>query len=915
MSAAPLIATKFHLPTFSADLVSRYQLFQRLDQGLNQPLTLISAPPGFGKTMLVSGWLHSRPKSDSLKIGWLSLDENDNETGVFWRYFIAAIQRACPQIGGTAQAMLAASSPPSNHTILGTLINELAELDASVLIVLDDYHLIQSQDIDENLTFFLDHLPSNVHLVLLTREDPPLGLARRRARQQMVEIRATDLRFDLHETKGFLNNTRKLSLTPEQIVTLDQRAEGWIAGLQMAALALQGRDANSFFESFSGDNRYIADYLIEEVLRHQSDEVRTFLLKTSILERMSASACAALIGNASSARKILDYLERANLFIVPLDNHREWYRYHHLFADLLRKWLKEKYSPEEIANLYTAASEWHESQNDIHAAVRYAHHIPDHARIVRLLEQNVVAFFARAELPQFFESARLLPVDMRKRSPFLCISVAWAGLTANRRLETAEWLTAVEHHFGISAESILDDPSLDPARRAALLEVLVVRLQLPSQRSASEQRAHIIAIRDQLNTLSPQQRCLLNPVSNLKPVISFNLGLIAHQLGETSLAARAYAECVSLSRETQNSTLFHLALGNTADIQFMQGQLRASRQTHEQALAEARSLGVDVSPVVSVSHAGLGSLYYEWNDLASAERYFNEGLPQARMWNHWESLLPIAFGRSRIKQRAGDIQSALSILDELDSPPFEHMTFSLEARSAYLRLRASDRASASAWLAAKVTAATLEPSPLNELALLDVARLMTALQRLNDSIALLQNIIRFSESGARTYRLIQAKILLAKAMALKGDTSQSIACLMEVLPLAMPEGYISTFVDEGETVRQLLSDSKSKVSSELRNYVERILMGFGVSENQVIKREAGDGRRPERVEGSDLSEREREILSLIAEGLSNQGISERLVISITTVKTHVGNIFNKLGVNSRTQAIARAEGLGLLPRR
>jgi len=902
-----LISTKFHVPSASAGLIPRPQLFQLLEQGLSQPLTLISAPPGFGKTMLVAGWIRSRVTDEQFNICWLSLDERDNESGTFWRYFVASIQHDQPKVGEMAQAMLASPALPDLSSILGALINELAALDGLLLIVLDDYHLIHSPDIHNNLSFFIDHLPDRVHLFLLTREDPPLALARRRARRQMVEVRATDLRFDIQETTAFMNQARGLALTPQQIKTLDERTEGWVAGLQMAALSLQGRDARAFFESFRGDDRYIADYLIEEVLQRQTAPVRDFLLKTSILERLSAPLCGALTGDPSAAHDYLGALERANLFIVPLDSHREWYRYHHLFADLLHQRLRETHTADEIAGLHRAASAWHESKGDIPAAVRHAHHIPDDARIMVLLEQSFGSFFTSNSLPQLFETARLIPPALRSISPALCCAVAWAGLATNHQLEVVTWLNAIETHFGIPAETAIIDPALERSVCAALLEVLVVRLQLPTQRTPDEQRAHILAIREQLNALPADQQCLLNVVFSLKPVIAFNLGLLAQQSGDITLASDAFGECLALSREQHNSTLFHLSIGQLASIQFVQGHLRSAHQTHEQALAEARRLGQILSPMVAISHAGLGWLHYEWNDLASAEHHFKEGLAQARLWNHWESLLSIALGRARLKQRAGDIGSALSILEELDSPPLEGMTLPLEAFAALLRARHADRDSASAWFAAKINPSSLTPNPTSEPFLLDVARLMAALDRPDDSIALIENVIHFAEAGGRTRTLIQAKAALANQLAAMGNHPEALACLMDALHVASPEGYISTFVDEGETIRQLLVEAKGRVPFELRTYVDQVLAGFSSGESRPAKRERGPA--------SDLSEREKEILTLIAEGLSNQQIAGRLVISVTTVKTHVGNIFNKLGVTSRTQALARADGLGLLPRR
>ncbi|NPV78551.1 MAG: AAA family ATPase [Anaerolineae bacterium] len=898
---APLIATKLHLPDVHADLIPRPQLHQQLEAGLQTPLILVSAPPGFGKSMLVASWLHAR--SSPLQAAWLSLDESDNAPDLFWRYFIATLQTVHAEMGITAQAMLAATGALDLPTVLTALINELAALQNPLLLVLDDYHLIQSSAIHENLRFLLDHLPANAHLALLTREDPPLGLARRRARRQMVEIRAADLRFDQSEATNFLNNTHKLALAPKQIETLEQRTEGWITGLQMAALSLQGRDPAQFFASFTGDDRYITDYLIEEVLQRQSEPVREFLLQTSILERLSAPLCATVTGNLN-ARDLLDVLERANLFLIPLDNRREWYRYHHLFAELLRQRLRETFPKEKIAGLHRAASGWYEIERDIAAAIRHARQVPDEIRARHLIERYSGVFFQQGALPQLVEMAEYIPPGERENLPRVCAAAAWASLATNQYDVVDGWLKAIERHFSLPASAALTAPDLGLAIRAAMLEVLVIRLHLPAYPPSA---AHLTALRKQLNALPPEQPCLFNISANLKPVIAYNQGLLAEIDGATALAASAFNETLTLSLERGNRFLYHLGRAHLASAQTALGQLHAARQTCVDGLAENAPLSA--SPYLSLLHACLGTLYYEWNDLAAAEQHFKAGLDLARLWNVWESRVPLMLGLARLLQRNGSFKVGLDLLEELRANSIESLALTIQAYTALLQFLNGNRAASVAWLATIPAESLLEPTPANEPAFLDVARLLIHLQRPAEAAALLEKLSILAHSGGRMHTFIQARAILVKALAGQGKTSVALNELLQILPLAAAEGYLSTFLDEGETLRLLFHEARSKIPpSELRTYVEEVLATFAPGEKLIVKGESGYGT-------PELSDREREILTLLAEGLSNQEIAERLVISITTVKTHVGNIFNKLGVTSRLQAVAHADGLGLLPRR
>lgn len=888
MTSPPLIATKFHIPPARTDVVPRPRLRTMLEAGSRGALTLVSAPPGFGKSTLVADWIHSREEAHP---AWLSLDESDDQPAIFWRYFIAALQRLRAGLGETAQAMLTAPQPPEIETILATLINELAAMNERFTLVIDDYHLIQSPDIHNNLNFFLDHQPANFHLMLLTREDPPLNLARRRARRQMTEIRAADLRFDPDEAAAFLHATMGLALTPEQVAALEHRTEGWIVGLQMAALSMRGRDPQAFFDSFAGDDRYIADYLIEETLNRQSEPVRDFLLRTSVLEKLSAPLCEAVLGKKPVE---LAELERANLFLVPLDNTRNWYRYHHLFAELLRQRLRETVSAEETSGLYRSASGWCEANGDIHAAIRYARHIPDEERVAHLLQTYAGLFFAQNELVQLTEYARALPEPLLEKNPHLCMALVWAMIGTR---QPADFLLAyIERYYGAPAEAALADDSLDEARRAALLEVLIARQQSVFENPAARSRERLFAMQTRLAQLPDDLPCLFNTVRSMRPVIAYGLGFDATNAGEVQLAAQHLEEAIALSRQNNNQHLLQLSTALLASVQFAQGGLHAAQRTYIQALSEASQ---SISPYAAQAHAGLGEIFYEWGDLEKAEQHFQTGLPMARAWNQWDALFTILTGLARIAKRRGDSQTALSLLED-----FRPQNANLLTRAEALRhLWAGDAASSLTWLGLHNLADSSIPTPFNESLLLDVTRILISSNRTDDALTLAQTILKSAKDGGRNHDVIQADILLSKIFAAQGETANALTHLTEALQLAEPENYLSVFVEEGDTIRALLMKMTGNAPAA------RVLAGFASGTESLVK------QKQVLVEFEALSDREREVLLLIAEGCSNQDIASRLIISITTVKTHVGNIFNKLGVTSRTQAIARAEALGLLPRR
>ncbi|MFZ5855700.1 MAG: LuxR C-terminal-related transcriptional regulator [Chloroflexota bacterium] len=888
-----LLKTKLFPPPPRPNHVTRKPLLDRLTQARQKgiPCALVSAPAGFGKTTLVADCTRAIQQP----FAWLALDEGDNDLLRFWRYVDAAFESVDSRIGeGLRPALHAAQAIDIQHVITG-IVNDIASLERKFILVLDDYHVIELPAIHDSLNYLLDHLPPQLCVVIITRSDPPLNLARRRVRGDLTEIRAADLRFTLDETTAFLNQSMQLSLTDADIASLSQRTEGWIAGLQMAALSLQDEtEPHQFVAAFSGGDHYVADYLVEEVLQRQLAEVQRFLLQTSILDRMNASLCDAVTGRQDS-RVMLNTLERANLFILPLDNRREWFRYHHLFADLLQQRLAENTSPEALANLHQAAATWHETQGDIASAVQHTRALPDDHAILHLLERSASQFFVTAQLPQFCDFANHIPPDVRKESPFLCMALGWAGTASNRHAEAAGWLNDVEANFGLSAEAALNDPSLDTTRRSALLEVLVVRLQFPYNRSLSDQRAHILAILDQFNALPPDQFCLFNNVVNLRPVVVFNLAMNFEAAGELELASRTFAQATELclNLKIKNAPLYYLNTSHLANIQILQGHLHAARHTYQKALGNTADFGQPTNPYVSLAHAGLGALEFEWNNITAARQHFSDGILLARLWSQWESLIPLTLGQAWIKQRAGHIQAAVDILNDLETPSIPGTDIPLRAYAALLG--GSD--SASGWLASHPAESTADPNPTNEFLLLTVAHMLALTHQKDHAIVVLRKLIEFAQNNGLIHVVVQSKTALS-VIANQVDT------LLEALSLAEPEGYISTFVMEGEPMADLLQHAlkRPQLEPRLAAYARRILSAF-------------DNARKPNPPGAlvePLSEREVEVLRHIANGLSNSEIAQRLYLSPNTLKAHTQNIFLKLEVHSRLQAVNKARELGLI---
>ncbi len=928
-----LMTTKFFPPPPRLQLVLRSRLIERLRLGLEQgrKLALVSAPAGFGKTTLVVeacrqlGW----------QMAWLSLDSADNDPQRFWRYSITALRRVNPGVGALALDMLVAEHPPAIEVILTSLLNDLACIEEPLLLVLDDYHVIEPQGIHAGLNFLLDHLPPHFSVVITTRADPPLALARRRGRMEMVEVRAVDLRFSREEAFDFLKQILNLGLTEADMDVLLRRTEGWVAGLQMAALAMQGLsgpeeeaegDFHAFVTSFAGDDQYIGDYLVEEVLQRQPEEVQSFLLKTSILERFNASLCAVVLAEAaepvdanqmqvrqSAAREMLETLDRSNLFLTPLDNRQEWYRYHRLFAELLQRRMRQSLGPTLEYTLHSRASQWFAEQRLWGEAFEHAMQAKDQKRAAQLVYESSQFMFQNSQLSTLREWILRLPRDLVYNLPDLCLTWSWAALATGHVEETEMLLAEVERRLSINLDLLhAERVTLQQVDPHFIEMLVIVAVQRASILIAGANTARGMALSE--GVLACLETLEHDPAYFLcflyETVAYFNLGLGAETLGQLERASQAFTKAIAFSRKWSNLHILTMAVSHLAHIRLVRGQLAEAAATYRESLQVAGEITGRPSPYISMAYAGLGQVQYEWNQLAEAGEAFEHSLNLGRPWNNWESLVPACVGLARVRLAQQDRTGALSVLKDLDLdwqrlyqsgplPIFSAWQVILSGELARAPQALASLENESDWL----SHANLFFS--GEWITLLKARLHLALGQAEIAYSLL---VELTWAGEQDGIQIQALVLSGAALARLERDADARTAIEQALRLAEPGGYVRVFVDEGAAVARLLLEI-SRSAGPQAGYAAQLLGILTVS-LPPFPTPAHPSANQSLVE--PLSERELEILHLLADGLTNQAIATRLVISTGTVKVHASNIYTKLGVNSRTSAVAKARLLGLM---
>lgn len=873
----PILATKLYAPPPRPGLTPRPRLVERLSEGLRGKLTLLSAPAGFGKTTLIGEWLAGQPRPAA----WLSLDEGDNDLTRFLVYLIAALRTAAPEVGEGVLSALLMPQPPPAEPVLTAVLNDVASVPERLTLVLDDYHALDSKLVDHALSFLLDHLPLNLRVVIATREDPRLPLARLRAGGDLTELRAVDLRFTVVEAAGFLNHSMGLDLMPEGVLALEARTEGWIAGLQLAAISLRGHeDAGAFITSFSGSHQFVMDYLMEEVLQRQPERVQSFLLRTSILDRLCGPLCDAVtLAPAASGQATLEYLEHANLFTVPLDSERRWYRYHHLFADLLRQRLRHSVpstaEAEPIAaDLHRRASQWYEDNGLAVQAFQHAAAARDVQRATRLLEDKDFPLHHRGVVAILLEWLGTLPEAIFAARPSLWVAHAGLMLVNGQTTGVEEKLRAAEAALG-HTEPDEQTRSLKGRIAATWATLALTRYQV-DRMIAQSQRAL-----EYLPTDNVSMRANAN----------WTLGFAHFLAGDRAASRQALTASVALAEPAGDTFTTILATVGLGNVQEADIQLREAAETYRSVL---RMAGNQPLQIIHEAHLGLARILYEWNDLDGAERHGRQSLELARQYDRViDRFILCEVFLARVRLARGDVAGACAALDEI-------------AR----QVRERNFAHRAAEVAAARVVALLRLGDVEMAAhLAEVSRLPLALARVHlargDPSAALVAIEPWrghAESRSWQDERLKAMVLQALALQARGDGPAAERVLTDSLALAEPGGFIRLFVDEGPPMAGLLAGMAARQTAP--DCITGLLAAFSA------ERQERQPKRQPLVE--PLSQRELEVLRLIAQGLSNQEICERLVLALDTIKGHNRRIFDKLQVRRRTEAVARARALGLL---
>lgn len=915
----PLLSTKLFIPPQRASAISRPHLTEKLRSMVERPgsFALLSGPAGFGKTTLLSEFVAQLGQP----VAWLSLDEGDNDPNRFWTYLITACQSVAPGVGEAALDLLRAAPLFPGDIIPTLLINDLSQQDASLVLVLDDFHAVRDAAIHSSLLYLLDHLPGNVHLIIATRTDPPLPLARFRARNQLIEIRTQDLRFNLDEADAFLNRSMGLSLPAQDLTALEERTEGWPAGLQLAALSMQGRqDTSAFIRAFTGSHAYIAEYLVDEVLQRQPEEMQSFLLKTAILEHLTAYLCDAVTGSRDGQTR-LRMLQQANIFIVPLDDEARWFRYHHLFADLLKARLRSTFAKAEIDALHQRAAEWYEHNAMPAEAIEHWITARDYPRAIALVEKIALATIMQASIRTVERWLQAIPSVYYEHNAGINMAYAWMNLIRGTPLQATTYIERLQRIFAGSDASQLD-PSLQAEWLVIQAELLIAQGRPQESRDLARKAQAI------LPSLEP----------NVRSMIYVTLAKAYQLTLDYDRAAEIFQMIVQDARLAGDITFEVLGISGEAQMTLKQGRLRRTFEIVREGIDRLERSGKKV-PFGATLYGELGQVFFAWGKFDQARAYFQRSKDLSGKSGYSDPEIYFHLMLSKVCQMQGDQDGSVQEMEQASqlaslTPP-AMIRESILSQQVMIDLAAGHPAAAEQRLVVEgfrfadafrfpdlppESAVTLEMGLVYNSALrvlLYHARHQTGPGQLEAGIELAGRLLEAELKSQHLPAALETLLLRSQLHAAAGNQPQSLADAARALELAEPEGFVSPFVQEGQPVANILAElAKGALPGLARPETTRaILAAFPMASSEdratgAMKDAASTGGAAALVE--PLTAREMEVLKHIAAGDSNAAIAETLVISVSAVKKHTSNIYGKLGVNSRTQAVSRARQLGLL---
>ncbi len=880
---APLLQTKVFIPREGPHLVSRPRLIERLSEQTERKLTLVSAPAGFGKTTVIGEWLAASDKP----FAWLSLDSADNDPHRLLSYLALTLQQIDKQIGVGVRTALDSSSPPPLNYLLTELINDIAVTEDAFTLVLDDYHVIESQEVHDAIDYILDHMPPNMHLGITSRIDPPLALARLRVRGQMIELRAADLRFTVDEAASFLNDSMGVELSAEDVAILEKRTEGWIASLQLAALSLQSRtDKHQFVEAFSGSHRHIIDYLVDEVMSAQTDEERDFLLGTSILEQLHAPLCDELLGITNSQQQ-LDKFDRENMFLVSLDDQRSWFRYHHLFSEFLSQRLSER-GPEEVARLHLRAVNWMTANGYVEQAFNHAIAAKEFETAADIIEPVAMDMVWKGQVAALLKWTAVIPDAVIDQRPRLLLSQIWASLWS---IDRSGVLPLIER----LSKAI---PGIDDPKGKAEIEGNLKFIRATIDRDSSDFGAGIEFSKEILDLIP-------DGGLHFRALVEFGRGYELYVMGRHGEAIASMREAQEVGPKAQPYMVLS-AMSWLGKIEEHKGNLAEAAKLYHSVITHAAEIGgISPLPVGGYGHVGTGRIQYEKNDLEEAETSIVRGVMIGEQAHEIGTMMLGYLALVKLRLVQGRFDDAADVMQKTHDLAPEAMlpveVGQLDSWSALVSLTKGDREAASKWADGALKQSS-EYQFMRQASDQNLVRILVGLDRAAEAIPIIERTLEGAETDDRTGDVVAILALMAIAHDKAGQKDEAIATLVRAVKLAEPAGYMRTFIDEGEAMADLLRAVVGVGS--LTGYLRKLIDGFGALSRQTAE--------VSQYMVDPLSDREIEVLGHIAEGLKYQEIADQLIVSLNTVRFHTRNVYSKLQVNSRTDAINKGRELELI---